>query len=722
MTLMQSSVDANAVQKTRLIGRHNNWFVPGLYRNELKRTWSMGLLYAIILFFAVPVVNLMTFSNSTTYYEEYPDRVTSFLSEYFSTANIFITIYACLGGMMCAMVVAEYLFDRRKTNFVCSLPVKRQAYLLTKCASNLTWSVLAWIPAGVLMVLVAALTPLLRPHTGMIVGGLFEMVGAWLCLHLYFFGLTLLACCFCGTGVMGGCMLLMLGGYIPAAALSLIAFADMTFDRVWTNHYFSEDLFDVLSGVFRIFHYSMTEMGFWYYLGTAAIGIVFTAGAVFLTKIRKSENAGVPFAFARVRDIVKYLIVGLAGLLGGMLFWVMSSGAWSIFWMLFGIVCGAVLSWMLCNTIFYKTPKMMFTGKRAVCILTAAVMAFSLVCRFDILNLNSYVPSNVMTSSVEVHLDDGGVITLRDRALIRTYNAMLKNGYAMYDKYGPAAYWYSKDGKTLVTEDHLYLMSHSTVWKTRYLFPVAKTAYAMSNDWITFVQALTAQNNFADLYTESVFEELEREERRVAQTGNGDTAAYYVRYSPISGNNNYSDYTLLTDIRTILDTYREEMRSMGANAMQQRLVAILYVKFDDSYTKLPVFEEYTETQNVIKEKFGKQYYSVDESVEYDRTFLSAKVYRNGELIKTLDEDGYNALYDSGVLTEKGYQYYSTLTLYDYEYSVSVTYDVLETSTYYYDTADAETGETTTASDVYENRYTEENTHNFFLGRVPEEYR
>ena len=35
--------------RTRLVGRHNSWFVPGLYVTELRRTWSMGLLFAIVL-------------------------------------------------------------------------------------------------------------------------------------------------------------------------------------------------------------------------------------------------------------------------------------------------------------------------------------------------------------------------------------------------------------------------------------------------------------------------------------------------------------------------------------------------------------------------------------------------------------------------------------------------------------------------------------------------
>ena len=58
MTLTALSVNRNGTQKTRLVGRHNNWFVPGLYRNELMRTWSLGFLFAIILFFAIPVANL----------------------------------------------------------------------------------------------------------------------------------------------------------------------------------------------------------------------------------------------------------------------------------------------------------------------------------------------------------------------------------------------------------------------------------------------------------------------------------------------------------------------------------------------------------------------------------------------------------------------------------------------------------------------------------------
>ena len=129
LTALSVKSESSDVQ-TRLLGRHNDWFVPGLYKNELRRTWSMGLLFAIVLFFAFPVVNLMVFSNSAVLFAEYPDRALSFLEDFFTVFNPFIVIFACLGGMMCAMVVAEYLYDRRKTNFVCSLPVKQATSII----------------------------------------------------------------------------------------------------------------------------------------------------------------------------------------------------------------------------------------------------------------------------------------------------------------------------------------------------------------------------------------------------------------------------------------------------------------------------------------------------------------------------------------------------------------------------------------------------------------
>ncbi len=674
---------------TRLLGRHNDWFVPGLYKNEMRRTWSMGLLFAIVLFFALPVVNLLVFSNSANSFEEYPERALSYLQEYFAVSNPLITVFAALGGMFCAMVVAVYLYDRRKMNFICSLPVKRQAYLITKAAANLTWSVLAWLPATVLMVLVALLTETMRPHLGLVFGGCFLLMAAWLCMHLYFFGLTLLACSFCGTGVMGGCMLLMLGGYIPVAALSLIGLAGMTVSNLDADYYLSTEFFSVISGVFRIFARIGSQKSVWFLLGCALIGLILCAAAVLLTVIRKSEKAGTPFAFDRVRDLVKYLLMGLASLLGGMLFEAMSSGAdaFTVVWMLFGCVCGAVLCWMLCNTIFFKTPRMMFVGRRGLIILTACMMVFSVCARLDVLNLYGYVPSNVMTRQVVLDNRDMA-FTVGDKSLVRMFNAMAKNGQALYDKYGPGFRYrypgdrWAFDEEKFNTEGPTLIDIGTVVWKTHYLLPLAKRTYVTYDDWAQFVTALTSRENFADLYFEDLLRALDRSERAAP----GETN--YLRVNTNDGilpNTGMSASAHVTPdtLRTILLAYREEMRAFGADAMQQIFVGTMYFRLDSGYYELPLFAPYEKTLDTVRREMSTIAGFDLNDFTYEKTFRRAVVYYRGQVIDYPSEAEVEDMLASGILSGRYSTYETPMTLIEPDYSIEITYQIRETNKYTY---------------------------------------
>jgi len=720
--------------RTRLVGRHNSWFVPGLYVTELRRTWSMGLLFAIVLFFALPVMNLLVFTNDITYYEKYPEQVQNYLEGFFSDANPFITVFACLGGMLCAMVVTEYLFDRRKTNFVCSLPVTRQAYLITKAAASLTWCVLSWIPAVVLMIPVALLTPVLQPHIGMILGGSIVLIGAWLCLHLYFFGLTLLACCFCGTGVMGGCMLLMLAGYVPFLALSLIGFAELSFSMIATDYYMSEKFFSSISGVFRIFSNIASGKTVWFLLGCALVGLLFCAAGILLCVIRKSEKAGTPFAFDRVRDIVKYLLMGLSSLLGGMLFTVMSTGGWAFFWMLFGCACGAVLCWMLCNTIFYKTPKQMFVGRRGLAILTAVMMLWSAGVRLDIIGLDRYIPSNVMTNTVEMRFDSGMNLSFNDKSLVRIYNAMMKNGRVAFQQYGNISLYRTPIDKETYLSSGVDMVNYGTsVWKTNYLIPIAADAYVLYPDWVQFVQALTAKENFADLFFADAMDTVRQSARRYPEE------TLYVRYYSDSGVYAESEkYEISANLRaeevlSILELYREEMRAKGADALQQTYTGTLRIRTADGYYYIPVYACYSGVIRQLAALAKENGMDNDVlTIQYEKTFESAQVYHRGSVIAVLNEEEFVQLQESGVLNRFNDTYNSPMTLNDLDYGISVSYQITETMyndyeyTYAYTPGEVsvEAVDSNNAKPVAEtttNTYTSEFSVGFFYGCVPERF-
>ncbi len=723
LSVKRTDGEAGAGNQTRLCGSHNDWFVPGLYINELRRTWSVGLFYAIILFFAIPVYVLLAFSSSD-YYIDHPERARSLLEVYFSGANPFVTIYALLGGIICALLVAQYLFDRRKTNFVCSLPVKRQAYFLSATAASLTWSVFAWITSLLFLVPIALLTPAIRSHLGVVIGGFFVMLLSWLCIHLYFYGLTMLACAFCGTSSMGIGMCLMLGGYVPAAVLSLIGLAGMSFSNINSNYYLNESLFSALSGVFRISIHTAKNKSPLFLLGCAGLGVLFLAISVLLCTVRRSEKAGTPFAFDRVRDLVKYLLMALATLLGGMLFWAMSDGSWSsIFWLLFGCVCGGLLSWMICNTIFYKTPKMMFTGRRSMALVLVIVTVCTLGARLDPFRVDAYIPSDAMTRCVTLSMNGGPEITIRDKSLLRIYNTMAKNGQRTADRHGTVELYWLLHGNEKIDNNvpARAVYFGESVWNTWYLLPVARSAYALYADWCTFVQALTARDNFADIYLEELYHSIQKDMRASPQK------SFHImintRENVLWDGFEGAAYVNGDALLALLDIYRENIRAHGADAMQYDCIGDMRVKTDSGYVMLPIFS-YNETFNeAAKKMLGGPSGDYVMEYDYETTFVSATVFRHGVAVAELSEEEWAALLRDGKMTvNTSSAEWNPLMLFDTEYNVVTVLNVVEKMQEKYDASADEYGYTEKETDV---SYTNTNTYKstltggFWLGQTPD---
>ncbi len=436
-----------------------------------------------------------------------------------------------------------------------------------------------------------------------------------------------------------------------------------------------------------------------------------------------------------MRQFVKRLLICLAGLLGGMLFHVMSSGGWSIFWMLFGIVCGAFLAWMLCNTIFYKTPKMMFTGKRAVCIITAVMMVFSLGFRFDVLRFDNYVPSNSMTHSLMLDFGDAEM-EIKDRALIRLFNATAKNGYQLYDQYGSAYVdeyqYYDADNGVPLPEAQM--RQCSAVWKTRYLLPIAKITYAQYADWDAFVRALIAHEDFADMYMACAFDALKTAE--IAKETDISTNVYIEKaVYPTTVNGVHGNCLLSTaQLRTILETYREEMRALGDKAVQQQCIGRIRIYFENGTVKFPLYNGYTKTRAAL-EACMDDYTDMTVSAVAEHTFLSATLNKKGEWSRDLSEAEFRTLCRENRIVNREMRYTNTpnkLLLLDPDYTVTVTYRAKgEDTNYYYEYYDWREGSATYGqsfaepvlhesvyeTDIYETTV----TFDFFDGCVPDEY-
>lgn len=676
MTSAVSSAE-NGRAPVRRTGKLGDWFVPQLYLTELKAGWAQGLFFAIVLFFCIPVAALLITGGNYYTACSTPDiqraHILEFVGGFFGHENPTPTIWATFTGFFTAFVSSGYLFNRRRTDYACSLPVKRQAMFLTRSAAGASWAVLAWIPAGIILLFVVLGAPHLRPYLGSVMAGFCGLFFQWLCEYLYFFGLTQLGCSLCGTGIMSCCTALFFAGYLPVVMLLGIWMLSRFRYHAYEDFYLSAEVFDRLSGVFRLWRRTIDYKSAGFLLINALIGLVFLALAVLLVMKRRSEHAEQPFAYGKFRSIVKYCCMAAAGVFGGLLFGEIGSGA-EYAWMLFGAACGVILGWMLCNTIFYKTPKMMFDAKRGMLILLACVVVFMALFPFDLFHMDTYIPSPSVTDRVDVNLNySDAEITIRDPELIAQFTGMVKRGIEIEDQYGYSADAWDDtpyDGNAYA-EPRVFLRP---VWRTRLGIPVAKRAHVRADDYDAFLAALADRYDLIEML-------LERTEAVIADCSPADTLQLDIQgtgFRVTFGSGEYGSSIRVSgrQAKELLETYRKELDAHeGGVTMQQYIPCVLCFRYHSN--PLPLFSWNTETLKLLEALLGD-----DDMANFSMTLDglpdtvgSIDLYHNGELVRSVSRAEFDRWADQGLIACTEYlRSYLPLVRYEEGYTASASYE------------------------------------------------
>ena len=655
MTLTQSSAETRVSRGT--------FFHPKLFLGELKRTWYIGLLWSVVLFFAYPVVVLMEFTNSVSYYAEYPDRIKSFLSEYLYENDVIPVFYAMIGGIFLGVLVMSCQFDRRKSHFVSSLPVRREAVVLTKAAAAAVWHVFAWLPNLLLVLLIGLCVPVLTPCFGYLAGGILRAAVYWLPQFVYFCGAALLAASVCGSAGMTVGMIVLFIGYTPLLLVVTGLYISEFLPSFNDAYYLSGESFSAVSATARmLLNMNGGRKGAGLLLGAAVIGLFYLALSVFLSRYRRSENAGNPFVYDRVRSFVKYLLMFLAGTFLGLLFYEIGG----FLWMLFGILCGAVLCWMLCNTLFYKTPRMMFDAKRGMLIFTAAMLVFHTLFSIDPFHVDRYIPSVPMTRQVELEIDDHTLV-ITDRELIALYHEAAKDSYRERIPYDGGAFAVETEDDTIRFSERNYF--HNAVWRTSFLLPVAKFVRPDAAAMNDFSRALTGQKDFAQCYFAEWKKELSsmREDAVLSLDFMLDTDV--TRYGLLMTDSFME--TSPKELMAFFDVYESEMASFGADCLQRNSAGRLSFRLNDTYYNIPVYEGYPETmtalagmqrhwQSVQAARYGEDTTDYAVSEDYQEKTTVYSVYVNdretGEVYR-LPASEFEAMMSEGRVACLTYRHY-----------------------------------------------------------------
>ncbi len=365
----------------------------------MRRNWSLTLLYFLVFFFtmSVPILVILSDISPEWTIARQISRVTSDVSG-IAVASIFVSSAVAVFSGCAAM---RYLTNKKTAGFYHGLPLKREKIYLSCVLNGIVSWLVAYIGAAVISVIALGVS-------GFGAYGISEVLweGVWygFTFGLVFYAITVFAGALTGSSPIQfllSCVILVI---IPATYFSVYLFADhMLGNYVWVEYYFNEETILRLSPLTRLFLLAGNTRP-----SLLEIIMLFITAALFLTaglffhKIRKTENSAKPVAFDWVGSIVKYVCAFPVTLLAGMFFCAIGDN--SIFWMLFGFVCGALLWTMLVNTIVTKSAKSMFRGMKGFCIFAALFTVFVLVFGFNCFGWMTYTPDAEDCNSVEVSI------------------------------------------------------------------------------------------------------------------------------------------------------------------------------------------------------------------------------------------------------------------------------------------------------------------------------
>lgn len=654
-------------------------FSGSVYRATLGRKWAECLLYSIFLALMFPILILFIASNCRMFIGspnvDAADRLlSSLMGGVLGTQSVIAHLWGLGSGVISALLSASYLFDKRQSGFVCALPVKRSAYAISNAAASLCAAIVSWIPAALLLCVISLCNPLLRVNFGQIMAGFFGAFVLYLCLYLFYFGLTSMAAALCGTMPMTVLMTLFFSLYPVLLYLLTCGAADVFLRRLDVSYYTKSETISKISGFVRLFEKIGDEKSAAFLLSTAALGLLYFAIFVLFSFKRKNEETGRHFVWSFAREGVKYLCMIFCGLAGGLIFHQLSDNSIRFVWMLVGIAIGVVIVWMLCNLVFFKTSGMLFYAKRGMAITLVCLMLFMSALSVDILGLDDYLPSVGMTSSITFRSEVGD-LEIKDRNLIRMYLAMVKNGVAADDD----TEYLSPDSSSLdgpisivrpeVTDSSVSKFSTThlySVFHTKFLFPIARGERVLVNDYRTFISAYTGSRNFIENFMQPLNDFI--------QSGETDDVYGHVSFATaLSDNISHAEVLTKEQYKEFASIYEKEIRALGDNPMQHQIVGNVYVY--SPTINYPIFADCKESIAWLEKAFDSSMPHLPSEEELAKYTVSITLCRDDRAVKELTAAEFLAYLESGAISLQtgglGNSYTQYLTLYDANYSIHV---------------------------------------------------
>lgn len=427
-----------------------------LLRNNWQQLALCGVLCFLIVFLPILLSTTDLGTRTDFLYDNYGTQLSyeetaaRRAQTQVETLGVLFVLTAGVIGVIFGMTANGYTNTRPSIHTYYSYPLRRDVLFVTEWLTRDLYFLLGGTVFYLLSIVYIAcrLTFSASLLACAAVYFLIGVVGYLLVFHLF-----QLAASLTGTASFRFCMAGILA-FLPAALyLLLIACVSNGMPNVYTYYYLGENVVRLLCPAYLMWHTALrfADSRVWDGAGIMALyALVFAAISLLLQVRRKSELSGSSVVWKPFQNIVKCLVILTSGLFGGWLITAFFSVR-TIGWILFGMLCGLVLSFLFMNVLIERSVKGMFRGLPGFGVTSIVTVFLYAVLFFDIFGLNSFMYADNMVSRVEVVLDTNGSgresVTISDpeslHAILADIRALKTWSYGT--EYERAAFYIDRD-------------------------------------------------------------------------------------------------------------------------------------------------------------------------------------------------------------------------------------------------------------------------------------
>lgn len=400
------------------------------------------LLLSVVVFACVFPVRAVIMMQDTTNYDYYDsiglyvtlindreERLKETFSKIFDPNGGAVFALTLLIALFFSIVMFSYLHNKKAVNFYHSLPVKREAHLLSSVAVSAAYyliSLFSCLFVTVLIMLGSGIGGALVPTA--IRCFLFNF--SYFLFISAFFALFAVIC-----GNSGAHFIFSVIGliFVPAVHFLTIEFLTIGQTNLDTSNLYTDRMFGFESPAAFYFKISknMINAGTGRFL-LFVFGFILAAVAILFISIliyRKigSEDSGRPIFFRRLGTVLKYVLAYAVMLGTGMLAYELTYSKLGNF---IGFVIGSLifgfLAFAVINVIFECNKKKFFSGMRGFAILFAVFIVVFSFSFFDPFKFNEKIPSASSLESITVKRN-GESVFISDREDIEKIVDFAKN-------------------------------------------------------------------------------------------------------------------------------------------------------------------------------------------------------------------------------------------------------------------------------------------------------